>query len=149
MVDACEYSPSRGIDYYASALAGMLRVIVGSGQRSTHAYTKEVRKALETLVFDTWDKADEYIPIVAEANIPGEIRSVKARECFRDLLIGLMKRFHETADSMPVGARIRLMNMVMSSIAEMARYTLPPTGEQIISHVFSKPETSPNPVERR
>ncbi|MCE4624267.1 MAG: hypothetical protein F7C35_00170 [Desulfurococcales archaeon] len=140
--DPCKYSPERGVDYYAAGLAGLLRVIVGSGQRSTHAYVKDVRKALETLVFTVWDKYEEYLDVIAESNIPDSLRSPKARECFRDLLVGLLRRFRETADSVPIGARIRLMNMVISAIAEMARYNLPPTGVMIKNYVFSRKDES-------
>ncbi len=138
-LDLCMYKPDRGIDYYASGIAGILKVVVGVGKQSTHAYVKEVRKALETLVFSIWDKSDEYIPVVAEANIPDSIRSSKARECFKELLIGLMKKFKETTNDIPIGSRIRLMNMAISAIAETARSgRLSPVGEKIVSHVFSK-----------
>lgn len=141
-IDMCKYTPDRGVDYYASGLASILRIAVGPGQTSTHAYVKEVRKALETLVFSVWDRADEYILPIAEANIPDNLRSLRARECFRELLVGLLRRFHETADDIPVGARIRLMNMVIAGIAEMARHTLPPVGDKIKSCVFPKSEFS-------
>lgn len=139
--DLCRYNPERGIDYYASGLAAVLRAVVGPGKESTHAYVKEVRKALETLVFSVWDKSDEYIPVVAEANIPVPIRSSRLKECFRDLLIGLLRRFRETTDVLPIGSRIRLMNMTISAIAEMARRgKLPPVGDEILTYVFSKPD---------
>lgn len=135
----CKYSPDRGVDYYTSGLAGILKVVVGPGKESTHVYTKEVRRVLETLVFSIWDRSNEYIPVITEANIPDSIRSDRVRECFKELLIGLMKRFKETAEDLPIGSRIRLMNMVVSAIAEMARHgSLPPVGEEIISHVFPK-----------
>ena len=142
-LDLCIYRSDRGIDYYVSGIAGILRVVVGTGKQSTHAYVKEVRRALETLVFSIWDRSDEYIPVVAEANIPDAIRSSKARECFKELLIGLMKKFKETTNDLPIGSRIRLMNMTVSAIAEMARTgKLPPVGEEIASHVFPKPSQS-------
>jgi len=141
-ISICGYSPDRGIDYYASGLAGILREVVGPEQRSTHTYVKEVRKALEVLVFTAWDKAEEYIPILAESNIPDSIRSARARECFKELLIGLLRRFRETSDRIPIGARIKLMNMIITSIAEMARYGPPQAGERIVSYVFSSSESS-------
>lgn len=141
--ELCRYSPDRGIDYYVSGLAGILRVVVGPGKTSTHAYVKEVRKALETLVFSVWDRSDEYIPVVAESNIPDTIHSNKVKECFRELLIALLRRFRETTADLPIGSRIRLMNMTVSAIAEMAkRGKLPPVGEKIINHVFSKSSQS-------
>ncbi len=142
-LEVCRYSPSRGIDYYAAGLAGILQVVVGPGKGSTHAYVKEVRKALETLVFSVWDRSDEYIPIAAEANTPDSIRSPKARDCFKQLLVGLLKRFKESTGDLPIGARIRLMNMTISAIAEMARRgSIPPAGKEIVSHVFSKSSSS-------
>ncbi len=137
--ELCKYSPDRGVDYYASGLAGILNRVVGSGQTSTHAYVKEVRRAMETLVFSVWEKAEEYIPVLAEANIPEIIYSMKGRECYKELLTGLLRRFRETTEDIPIGARIRLMNIVISSIAEMARYNVPPVGELVQSQVFSKP----------
>ena len=138
-IELCRYSPDRGIEYYASGLAGILRRVVGPGQTSTHAYVKEVRRAMETLVFSVWEKAEEYIPVLAEAHIPNSIYSTKGRECFKELLAGLLRRFRETTEDIPIGARIRLMNIVISSVAEMARYNVPPVGELILSQVFSKP----------
>jgi len=138
-LDLCAYRPDRGIDYYTSGLAGILKVVVGVGRESTHAYVKEIRRALETLVFSIWDRSDEYIPIVAEANIPDTIRNSKARECFKKLLIGLMKRFKESTSDLPIGSRIRLMNMTISAIAEMARTgRLSPVGEEVISNIFPR-----------
>ena len=145
-LEVCKYRPDRGVDYYASGLAGILRVVVGPGRDSTHAYVKEVRRALETLVFSIWDRSDEYIPVVAEANIPDSLRSARARDCFRELLIGLMRRFRESTSDLPIGSRIRLMNMTISAIAEMARYgRLPPVGEEIVSIVFSKSGSPDSP----
>ena len=148
--ELCKYKPDRGIEYYASGLAGILRGLLGPHQPSSHAYAKEVRKALETLVFSVWDRAHEYIDVIAESNIPENLYSIKGRECFKELLAGLLRRFYETTRDMPVGARIKLMNMVISAIVEMARYSLPPVGEEIKSYVFSKSEytvSSPTPVE--
>ena len=141
--ELCKYKPGREIDYYASGLAGILRVVVGPGRESTHAYVKEVRRALETLVFSIWDK-EEYIPIVAEANVPDSIRSSKAKTCFKDLLEALLRRFKETTNDLPIGSRIRLMNMTVAAIAEMARWDkIPPAGEKIKSCVFSQsPQSS-------
>lgn len=142
-LDLCRYSPERGVDYYAGGLAAMLRVAVGPGRGSTHTYVKEVRRALETLVFSVWDRSDEYIPVIAESNVPDSIRSPRARECFRELLVGLLKRFRETTGDLPIGSRIRLMNMTISAIAEMARWgNLPPWGREIISRFFSKQSSS-------
>ena len=139
MMELCKYSPDRGMDYYTSGLAGILRKVVGAGKESTHAYVKEVRRALETLVFSVWDRSDEYIPVVAESNIPGSICSSSVRECFKELLIGLLKRFRETTDDLPIGSRIRLMNMTISAIAEMARWgNLPPVVEETLSQIFSR-----------
>lgn len=144
--DPCKYSPDRGLDYYASGLAAVMRAVVGMGKESTHAYVKEIRKALETLVFSVWDRSDEYISVVAEANIPTTIRGPRLKECFKELLIGLLRRFRETTDDLPIGSRIRLMNMTISAIAEMARWgRLPPVGDEILSYVFPKsghPNTS-------
>ena len=137
-LDICKYNPDRGIDYYASGLSAILKVVVGSGKSSTHAYVSEVRKAMDTLVFSIWDKSEEYIPLVAEANIPISIRSQRARECFKEMLVGLLKRFKETTEDLPIGARIRLMNMTIAGIAEMARRGVKtPVGERIIKIVFS------------
>lgn len=145
--DLCKYDPGRGVDYYAGALAGILGSIVGHGQdRSTHAYVKEVRKALETLVFMVWDRYEEYIPVTAESNVPDRITSKKGRECFANLLVGLLRRFRETTRDLPIGARIRLMNMTLAAIAEMARYNkIPPVGREVASYIFSKqgPEQGP------
>ena len=148
-LDLCRYRPERGIDYYTSGLAGILRVVVGAGKESTHAYVKEVRRALETLVFSVWDRSEEYIPVVAEANIPDSIRSSRARECFKELLIGLMKKFKETTSDLPIGSRIRLMNMTISAIAEMARWgRISPAAEEILSSVFPGPARSPQALSR-
>lgn len=136
-LDVCKYNPDQGIDYYASGLSAILKVVVGPGKSSTHAYVSEVRKALDTLVFSIWDKSEEYIPLVAEANIPISIRSQRARECFKEMLVGLLKRFKETTEDLPIGARIRLMNMTIAGIAEMARRGVKaPVGERIIKIVF-------------
>lgn len=138
--DLCKYDSARGVDYYAGALAGILGAIVGRGQdRSTHAYVKEVRRALETLVFMVWDRYEEYIPVIAESNVPDKIISKKGRECFVNLLVGLLRRFRETTRDLPIGARIRLMNMTLAAIAEMARYNkIPPVGRQVASYIFFK-----------
>ena len=137
-LELCRYEPNKGVDYYAGCLAGLLNWFVGSYKKSTHAYVKEVRKALETLVFSIWDKSDEYIPIVAGANIPDAIQVGRFRECFKELLVGLMRRFKETTENIPIGSRIRLMNMVISAIAEMARRgTIPPEGQNVLSNIFS------------
>lgn len=145
--DMCRYSPGRELDYYASGLAGILRVVGAQrGGSSTHAYTKEVRRALETLVYIIWDRHEECIDSVVGANIPPELRSTSARTCFAELLKGLLKKFRETAEKLPVGARIKLMNMVIAAIAEMARYNLPPAGARIKELVFSKtPSPAPSP----
>ena len=143
--DICKYSPDRGIDYYASGLAAILKVVIGPGRPSTHVYVKEIRRALTTLVHVIWDRSDEYIPVVAEANIPAEIQSRKLRECFKELLTGLLKRFRETAGDLPMGARIRLMNMTISGIAEMARRGIStPVGEDILKFVFFPASPSPS-----
>ena len=90
-----------------------------------------------------WDRSEEYIPLVAESNIPNSIYSKKARECFRELLVGLLKRFRESTADLPIGSRIRLMNMTISAIAEMARSgRLSPFGEEIKSYIFPKPSPS-------
>jgi len=137
-LELCRYQPDRGVDYYAGCLAGLLKVAVGPHRESTHAYVKEVRKAMETLVFSIWDNSDEFIRVVAEANIPSTLQSGRARECFKELLIGLLKKFRETTDNIPIGSRIRLMNMVISAIAEMARRgTVPPEGQNVLSNIFS------------
>ena len=143
-LDVCKYNPDRGVDYYASGLAAILKVVVGAGKPSTHAYVSEIRRAMDTLVFSIWDRSDEYIPVVAEANIPTGIRSQKVKECFKELLVGLLKRFKETTDDLPIGARIRLMNMTIAGIAEMARRGIStPVGEEIYKIVFSNSGSSP------
>jgi len=148
--DLCRYKPDRGLDYYASGLAGILRVVVGPGRTSTHAYIKEVRDALQALVFSAWDRADELIPIIAESNIPDEAYSSGVRACFRGLLEGLLKRFKEDTDAVPMGARIKLMNMTLRAITEMASGgKLPPVGEKIVSAIFSSKSnpSSNNPLQ--
>ena len=145
-VDICRYSPDRELDYYAAGLAGIMGYIGWRRGGSTYAYTKEVRKALETLVYMVWDKYEEYLESIARSNIPDELRSNVARECFAELLKGLLKRFRETTDKLPVGARIRLMNMVLAGIAEMAQgpiESLPPAGTKIRDFVFSKHAPGP------
>ena len=137
-LDICRYNPDRGVDYYASGLAAILKVVVGPSKPSTHAYVSEIRRAMNTLVFSLWDRSDEYIPVIAEANIPTGIQSPKMKECFKELLVGLLKRFKETTDDLPIGARIRLMNMTIAGIAEMARRGVNTSvGEEIYNVVFS------------
>ncbi|MCE4601382.1 MAG: hypothetical protein F7C38_07490 [Desulfurococcales archaeon] len=143
-LDICKYSPDRGVDHYASGLAAILKVVVGPGKPSTHAYVSEIRRAMHTLVFSIWDRSDEYVLVVAEANIPTGIRSPKMKECFKELLVGLLKRFKETTDDLPIGARIRLMNMTIAGIAEMARRGVSaPVGEEIYKFIFSNSGSSP------
>ncbi len=141
-VDICRYKPDRDLDYYASGLAAMMwQVGRERGGGSTYVYTKDVRKALETLVFMVWDNYEEYLESIARANIPDELRSEVAKECFAELLKGLMRRFRETTDKLPVGARIRLMNTILSGIAQAARgprENLPPVARQISELVFAK-----------
>lgn len=139
MIDKCRYDSSRSINYYTERLAGLMSVVgQRRGGRSTHAYTKEVRRALETLVIYAWGK-DELIPEIARAHIPDELRSRVARECFASLLEGLLRKFVEASKDISVGSRIELMNIVVSSIAEMAMHRLfPPYVEQFLSEVFPR-----------
>ncbi len=120
-INICKYSPDRELDYYAAGLAGIMGPIGWNRGGSTYAYTKEVRKALETLMYTVWDIYEEYLESIVRSNIPNELRSNTARECFAELLKGLVKRFRETTDKLPAGARIKLMNMVIASIAETAQ----------------------------
>ncbi len=141
MLEECRYDPSRGIDYYSERLAALMKYVGNKrGATSTHVYTKEIRRALETLLFTVWDKADEYIPELARAYVPEELYG-QARECYTLLLEGLLKRFKETTENLPMGAKIQLMNMLLSSIAEMARYNLPPGGKDLLSLIFSSAQT--------
>ncbi|MCE4618727.1 MAG: hypothetical protein F7C37_04715 [Desulfurococcales archaeon] len=135
LLELCKYDPGRGLDYYVAGLAGILRG-ARRGASSTHAYTKEVRKALETLVFGVWSDPWEFIDAIVEANIPRDLQKTECRKCFAELLKALLRKFREKADSLPAGARIRLMNMIVSAIAEMARYSLPPAGDKIFELCF-------------
>lgn len=143
VIDECRYDASRGINYYTERLAAIMQLVGGAirGGTSTHVYTKEIRRAMEALVYAAWDRAEELIPDIARAHVPAELASKTARECFANLLEGLLKRFREEASDLPMGARIQLMNMLLSSIAEMARYGLPPGGSQFKSLVFPKSES--------
>lgn len=139
--EECMYEPSRGISYYAERLAAIMQFVGRTrGGLSTHAFTKEIRRAMEALVYIVWDKAEDFIPKIARANVPSELRSKTARECFALLLEGLLKRFRDEASDLPMGSRIQLMNMLISSIAEMARYSLPPGASEFRSRIFSKSE---------
>ncbi len=133
----CEYDPSRDISYYTERLAAFMRVVGSSRGESTHAYTKEIRRALEALVYSVWDKSSDFLKDIARSQIPDELRAGELRECYALLLEGLLRRFSEVSTDMPIGSRILLMNMILSSIAEMARYSLPPGGEEFLDHVFS------------
>ncbi|HEU97922.1 MAG TPA: hypothetical protein ENO36_03605 [Fervidicoccus fontis] len=134
-IEICKYTPERELDYYTSGIASIMRVI-RKGESSTYAYVKEVRRALETLVFDIWDKADSYIFTLASSNMPDEIRSNKLRDCFMELSMGLMRKFYETTKDLPIGARIKLMNMIISSIAEMSKHSPPQFWNDLISKFF-------------
>ncbi len=146
LLDLCKYGPDRGLDYYAAGLAGILRG-VRRGASSTHAYTKEVRRALETLVFNVWNDPWEFLDAISEANTPRDIYRVECRRCFAELLRALLRRFREKAENLPAGARIRLMNMIVSAIAEMARYHLPPKGEEIFKSCFLSNNSSGGEVQ--
>lgn len=142
----CMYEASRGINYYTERLAAIMRYVGRKrGGLSTYAYTKEVRRALEILVYSAWDNASEFIPEIARAHVPGELRSRVNRECFAGLLEGLLRKFRDEASDLPMGARIQLMNMILSSIAEMARYNLPPGGDKLYNMLFSKPKSTSQP----
>ncbi|MCC6010534.1 MAG: hypothetical protein GU361_06280 [Desulfurococcales archaeon] len=136
-LELCKYDRSRDLDYYVSNVAIIVGRVRGVG-RSTHAYVKELRKALQTLVFSAWGKT-ELIPIIAKSNVPDDIYSNQARECFEDLLKSILIRFYELTKEMPAGARIRLMNMLIDAVAETASrpsvYT--PVGKEIINAFFS------------
>lgn len=131
--DVCKPTPDRGIDHYASGIATIMRIVVGAREGSTHAYVKDVREALETLVFVTWNKPKELIPIIAASNIPSEIYSEKLRLCFKDLLTGLLLKFRDIGDDLSVGSRIRLMNIIVRAVAENARSGIEtPVGKSIL-----------------
>ena len=140
----CEYDPSRRISYYTERLAGLMRVVARSRGQSTYAYTKEIRRALEALVYVAWNKSEEFLRDIARSQIPIELRAGDLRECYALLLEGLLRKFREEASDLPMGSRILLMNMLLSSISEMAQYNLPPGGREFLNHVFSsfshKPE---------
>ncbi|PLJ78587.1 MAG: hypothetical protein B7L53_01185 [Thermofilum sp. NZ13] len=139
-VELCGYKPDRFLSYYVSALSGILGPL-RHGEKSTHAYVKEVRKALEELLFSFWDKADEMIPIIADSNIPDDLKSPEARKCFRELIAGMLTRFREVGDKLPIGARIRLMNMITAALANIARSKqLSPVGKEI-ADTFFKPKS--------
>jgi len=142
-IDPCKPSPDRGLEYYASGLSAILRVVVGSGASSTHAYVKDIREALEALVYMAWNNP-EVIPMIASANVPSEIYSEKMRNCYIELLTGLLEKFREVGNNLAPGLRIRLMNMVIRSISENARSgTKTPVGEIILDFLgISKSNSS-------
>lgn len=133
----CEYDPSRNISYYSERLAAFMRLVSEERGISTYAYTKEIRRALEALVYSAWDKADDFLKDIARSQIPDELEAGKLRECYALLLEGLLRRFREVTEDLPIGSRILLMNMIISSIAEMARHNLPPEGKIFLDYVFS------------
>jgi len=146
-VDPCKPTPDRDIDYYASGIATIMRIVVGGGNESTHAYVKDVRKALETLVYIAWNKSRELIPLIAASNIPSEIYSEKLRLCYRDLLTGLLERFREIGDDLSVGSRIKLMNIIIRAMAENARSGIEtPVGKSILDFLnINKPDSKSTP----
>ena len=133
----CEYDPSRDVSYYTERLAAFMRFVASKRGESTHAYTKEIRRALEALVYSAWDKSNDFLRDIARSQVPDELRASELRECYALLLEGLLRRFREISADLPIGSRILLMNMILSSIAEMARYSLPPGGEKFLNYVFS------------
>lgn len=133
----CGYDPSLGIDYYTERLAALMRLVSRNRSQSTYAYTKEIRRALETLVYVAWDKPDDLLRDISMSQIPGELISNALKTCFSSLLEGFLKKFHETAKDLSMGSRILLMNMLLSSIAEMGQGSLPEGGEKFLNCIFS------------
>ena len=136
----CSPDPSRGIDYYLARLSGIMKFVGASlrRSRSTHAYTKEIRRSLESLVYHYWDRREEMIPIIARSMVPEELASRDARSCFTMLLESLLREFSEKAKDLSIGSRIELVNILIAALAEMARGELPPEGQEVYKVLFER-----------
>ncbi len=141
--NVCGYSESKRLDYYVMGLAQVMSLVAKQRTESKHSATKEIRRALHVLIHIAWDNSDELIPEISRAFIPSEIYSERLKQCYAMLLEGLLKKFRDITSELPVGSRIRLMNIIVNSIDNIVQNpTLISRGGNynFIGMIFSKSE---------